>query len=72
MPVEEEKLKKASSNVEIAIKYQLMVHGIKQKDLAKRFNTTPAQINRAIKGSNDPRSVEIRMMIYRELGMLED
>lgn len=69
MPVEEANLKKASDSVEIAIKYQLMVHGIKQKDLAKRIHTTPAQVSRAIKGGNDPRSVEIRMMIYRELGM---
>lgn len=38
MPVEEANLKKASDSVEIAIKYQLMLHGIKQKDLAKQIH----------------------------------
>ena len=36
-----------------------------------KLHVYPAQINRAIKGGNDPKSIEIRMKIYRELGMNE-
>lgn len=69
MPNAEINLKEASGNVEASIKYQLALQGVSQKSLADKLKVFPSQVSRAIKGSNDPKSIDIRTKIYRELGM---
>lgn len=69
MPAEEAKLNQATVDVEASIKAGLIRSGMTQKELAQKFNVWPSQISRAIKGSNDPKSIDLRLKIYRQLGI---
>lgn len=69
MPTEEAKLNQATLDVEASIKAGLIRSGMTQKELAQKFGVWPAQISRAIKGGNDPKSIDLRLKIYRQLGI---
>ena len=68
MPVENE-LEKATADVERNIKMKLLERGMTQAELSRLLNINRQQVNRAIKGDNLPKSVEIRKKIYRVLDM---
>lgn len=68
MPVENE-LKKATTNVERNIKMKLLERGMTQAELSRLLNINRQQVNRAIKGDNSPKAIEIRKKIYRVLDM---
>ena len=56
----EEQLAKAALDVEKTFKIALLDQGITQKELAKIINTTPTQVNIAIKGDTTPKSRKLR------------
>ena len=62
--------------LEIEIKYKtaLSRHKISQKEMAEMLTTksekvTPPQVNRAIKGGNEPKSRRIRSQMAKILGI---
>lgn len=68
MPAETE-LKRATEDVEHAIKLKLLDRDMTQAELSRLLNINRQQVNRAIKGDNSPRGIEIRKKIYRVLDM---
>ena len=65
----EQQLLKAALDVEKSFKIALLDKGITQKELAKMVNTTPQQVNMAIKGDMTPKSRELRKQIAEILHM---
>lgn len=68
MPVEDE-LEHATNDIEKSIKIKLLNRGMTQAELSRLLKINRQQVNRAIKGNNSPKSVEIRKKIYRVLDM---
>ena len=68
MPAESE-LEKATADVERNIKIKLLDRNMTQAELSRLLSINRQQVNRAIKGDNSPRAIEIRKKIYRVLGM---
>lgn len=68
MPVENE-LEKATADVEHNIKVKLLDRHMTQAELSRLLNINRQQVNRAIKGDNTPRAIDIRKKIYRVLDM---
>lgn len=68
MPTENE-LEKATADVERNIKIKLLDRNMTQAELSRLLSINRQQVNRAIKGDNSPRAIEIRKKIYRVLGM---
>lgn len=68
MPAETD-LEKATAEVERSIKIKLLERNMSQVELASLIGENRYQVNRAIKGNNSPRSIEIRKKIYRVLDM---
>lgn len=68
MPAETD-LEKATAKVEKSIKIKLLERNMSQVELANLIGVNRYQVNRAIKGNNSPRAIEIRKKIYRVLGM---
>lgn len=66
---EEQELRKATNDVETAIKERLLHRKMTQTELANLLGTSPQWINRAVKGQNTPKVIEIRKKIYRVLDM---
>ncbi|WP_270529266.1 helix-turn-helix transcriptional regulator [Limosilactobacillus vaginalis] len=66
---EEQELRKATNDVETAIKERLLRRKMTQTELANLLGTSPQWINRAVKGQNTPKAIEIRKKIYRVLDM---
>ena len=66
---EESELKKATTKIEASIKARLVERHMSQIKLARLLETSPQWINRAIKGQNTPKAIEIRNKIYDVLGM---
>ncbi|WP_180676411.1 helix-turn-helix domain-containing protein [Leuconostoc citreum] len=60
-------LEKASSKVRVKFKIALIEHGIKQVELAKMLNTSPAQVNRALAGNTTPKDIEIQKQVAKIL-----
>lgn len=60
-------LEKASSNVRIKFKVALIERGMKQVELAKMLNTSPAQVNRALAGNTTPKDIEIQKQVAKIL-----
>ena len=65
----EQQLLKAALDVEKSFKIALLDKGITQKELAKMVNTTPQQVNMAIKGDLTPKSRELREQIAKILNI---
>lgn len=68
MPVENE-LEKATADVERNIKIKLLDRHMTQAELSRLLGINRQQVNRAIKGDNSPKAIEIRKKIYRVLNM---
>lgn len=68
MPIEE-KLANAKKQVERQIKMELLDKNMTQTELADLIGETRANVNLAIKGNTNPKSIEIRKKIYKVLGM---
>lgn len=66
---EEQRLERASADVEMTIKEALLKRQMTQTELAKLMGTTPQWVNRAIKGQNTPKANRIRQNIYRVLDL---
>lgn len=65
--------------LEIELKYTaaLKRHGLSQKNMAalltnQNEKVAPSQVNRAIKGGNEPKSRRIRSQMAKILGIQED
>ncbi|CAK1246942.1 helix-turn-helix transcriptional regulator [Fructobacillus fructosus] len=58
-----------SRNVERKFKIALFEHGIRQKELAEILQTSPAQLNRALKGNTTPRDLELQKKAAKILGI---
>lgn len=65
----EQQLLKAALDVEKSFKIALLDKGITQKELAKMVNTTPQQVNMAIKGDLTPNSRKLREQIAKILNI---
>lgn len=68
MPIEE-RLEKATQEIEQKIKVALLEKNMTQKELADLIHENRSQVNLAVKGDSRPKSIEIRKKIYRILGM---
>ena len=68
MPIEE-KLVNAKKQVERQIKMKLLDKNMTQTELADLIGETRTNVNLAIKGNTNPKSIEIRKKIYKVLGM---
>ena len=68
MPIEE-KLANAKKQVERQIKMKLLDKNMTQTELADLIGETRTNVNLAIKGNTNPKSIEIRKKIYKVLGM---
>lgn len=68
MPIEE-KLVNAKKQVERQIKMELLDKNMTQTELADLIGETRTNVNLAIKGNTNPKSIEIRKKIYKVLGM---
>ena len=68
MPIEE-KLVNAKKQVERQIKMELLNKNMTQTELAVLIGETRTNVNLAIKGNTNPKSIEIRKKIYKVLGM---
>lgn len=68
MPIEE-KLVNAKKQVERQIKMKLLDKNMTQTELADLIGETRTNVNLAIKGNTNPKSLEIRKKIYKVLGM---
>ena len=68
MPIEE-KLANAKKQVERQIKMELLDKNMTQTELADLIGETRTNVNLAIKGNTNPKSIEIRKKIYKVLGM---
>lgn len=65
----EEQLAKAALDVEKKFKIALLDQGMNQSELAKLINTTPPQVNMAIKGDTTPKSRKLRKQIAKVLNI---
>ena len=65
----EEQLAKAALDVEKKFKIALLDQGMNQSELAKLINTTPPQVNMAIKGDTTPKSRKLRKQIAEILNI---
>ena len=68
MPIEE-KLVNAKKQVERQIKMELLDKNMTQTELADLIGETRTNVNLALKGNTNPKSIEIRQKIYKVLGM---
>lgn len=68
MPIEE-KLANAKKQVERQIKMKLLDKNMTQTELADLIGETRTNVNLAIKGNTNPKSIEIRQKIYKVLGI---
>ena len=59
----------ATADVERNIKMKLLDRDMTQAELSRLLNINRQQVNRAIKGDNSPKAIEIRKKIYRVLDM---
>lgn len=66
---EEKMLEQAAADIEKRIKTALIDHGMTQVQLADLLNLSPQWVNRAIKGQNTPKAINIRKKIYKVLGL---
>lgn len=66
---EEKMLEQAAADIEKRIKTSLIDHGMTQVQLADLLNLSPQWVNRAIKGQNTPKAINIRKKIYKVLGL---
>lgn len=62
-------LEVASRNVEKKFKFALWERNMKQVELAHILQTSPAQVNRALKGNTTPRDLEIQKQAAKILGI---
>lgn len=68
----EEQLEVAKQNVERNIKKALFDKNMTQTELADLIGETRTNVNLAIKGNTNPKSIEIRKKIYKVLGMEQE
>lgn len=66
---EEKMLEQATADIEKRIKTALIDQGMTQVQLADLLNLSPQWVNRAIKGQNTPKAINIRKKIYKVLGL---
>lgn len=66
MPVEQS-LEQSAATIEKQIKVNLLNRHMSQKELSDLIKENPQQVNRAIKGWTNPKSIKIRKKIYRVL-----
>lgn len=62
-------LEVAAKNVRIMFKTALLEHGMKQVELAKMMNVSPAQVSRALQGNTTPKDIEIQKQVAKILGI---
>ncbi|KZU26982.1 hypothetical protein [Lactiplantibacillus plantarum] len=70
----EQTIEDVALEIEIKYKTALSRHKISQKEMAEMLTTksekvAPSQVNRAIKGGNEPKSVSIRKRMSEILGI---
>lgn len=70
----EQTIEDVALEIEIKYKTALSRHKISQKEMAEMLTTksekvTPPQVNRAIKGGNEPKSSRIRSQMAKILGI---
>ena len=65
----EEQLEQAKKAVERKIKMKLFDKNMTQAKLAILIGESRAAVNKAIKGSTNPKSIKVRKKIYKALGM---
>ena len=65
----EQELAQSAKEVKKQIKINLIKKGMTQVKLADVIDESPVQLSRAINGDMSPKSVSIRLKIYKALGM---
>lgn len=65
----EQELAQSAKEVKKQIKINLIKKGMTQVRLADVIDESPVQLNRAINGDMSPKSVSIRLKVYKVLGM---
>ena len=73
----EQTIDKAALEIELKYTAALKRHGLSQKTMAALLTTqeekvAPSQVNRAVKGGNEPKSRRIRSQMAKILGIQED
>lgn len=68
MPIDQT-LEQSALKIEEQIKLKLLERHMSQKELSDLIKENPQQVNRAIKGWTNPKSITIRKKIYRVLDM---
>lgn len=73
----EQTIDKAALEIELQYVAALKRHGLSQKAMAALLTTqeekvAPSQVNRAVKGGNEPKSRRIRSQMAKILGIQED
>lgn len=73
----EQTIDKAALEIELQYVTALKRHGLSQKTMAalltnQNEKVAPSQVNRAVKGGNEPKSRRIRSQMAKILGIQED